>query len=1171
MSEEKQEVSTPPEPPKELETAPSEGATDLKELVSDKTVPEILTQVEVAVSEETREVRPLPEPPKELETALSEGVTEVKKVVTEKVREVPTPLVTPMETEEEEQEIPTVRDAPKDLAEDTSQEGLEEEVHHESQKELQENVSIKEQGVPTLSVAATELEKEVTEKKQVVPTPAAAPVELEEEVPNAGYKMPSVPDVMKDVDESPCHDATEQKKVVSEEKQEVRVLHEECKELEAATSYETPGPIILPPTTKVLEEVVSRERQEVPTLHELPKELEQAVRKEVQEVRFYEAADVVEEVVSKDRQEVLSHLEAYEVGGGKMKELEKQQEILSGVEQVGVVEPCEISEAVEGDVGQGQEVPTLTLLAQTLFSTGSIHSPDAEHGDPSEVPLKADTSNREGQEDEKVETVEFSEVDLAKQGLLESAEKQQPSDELQQAVVKGDGATVTEAAEEIYQETVSGQTPPSQIKTGSEEEPVESLNRDHVEIAMKQQEVPSAALLEQSLAQTGAVEIVEEGFSVDDQESEEDLYAKASPVQTFIETTTDEASAIKDIFLESRVVTDEHLPDVSNLKTEEDSSVGKGDSEKADVEELHDVQVLKHVIEQATIDMDYGDVTEKYFELQESQEELEPTISSDFKLLTSFRTHFVTDFDPDFDQEQVEVESDDRHFTMERRDEYITEPDFDKGDEEQESGLETFSREGKSLEDSTMDQGTDNLLSDRTDSLLRESAMHESFASDRTLSEPTLAAELTTDNDITLEVATVNEPEVKESVTEAQAQQQEQSSDGETKVQSPVSPPRQKEDVNPEEVKKTVEDVAKEEDVSAEGFVEIQEVEAKDYSVMVEVTPILTWVGHKAETSEPPVLSRHVVEAQDVATLHWLQEESTSSSDGSRIAHSDSSQQQFSSSPGQSGASTSSSYARSGTQSSIESHTTSRSSDQQKSSVPEMTESSSEDPRPEGPPESTGSSDSRPATTDPSDDYDGATKYSVDDSSQSSHDKKSPVSQVRDSEISSHSLPSSPRRSKPTGTTQIAVTSELFSTDSDLSRSLDIVYTEPEEDAIQKMSEKYRKTSSSGSSDSSTTKLKKRKPSVTQLGRRSQDDHSSSASPGSVSDHDQEEEIHVQRLQDKTPSPPTGKKSPSPTKICHPPCVSETQEQVSEEVISPVLEVSVQTPEKPKYAQREGE
>ena len=70
---------------------------------------------------------------------------------------------------------------------------------------------------------------------------------------------------------------------------------------------------------------------------------------------------------------------------------------------------------------------------------------------------------------------------------------------------------------------------------------------------------------------------------------------------------------------------------------------------------------------------------------------------------------------------------------------------------------------------------------------------------------------------------------------------------------------------------------------------------------------------------------------------------------------------------------------------------------------------------------------------------DSALEYPAQD-----QDDKSPTVQLRSSgEISPHSLPSSPRQLRRTVSNGVKkLTSELFSTDNDLSRSLEIVYSE---------------------------------------------------------------------------------------------------------------------------------
>ena len=223
--------------------------------------------------------------------------------------------------------------------------------------------------------------------------------------------------------------------------------------------------------------------------------------------------------------------------------------------------------------------------------------------------------------------------------------------------------------------------------------------------------------------------------------------------------------------------------------------------------------------------------------------------------------------------------------------------------------------------------------------------------------------------------------------------------------------------------------------------------------------------------------------------------------------------------------------------------------------------------------------------------------------------RKSPISQLQQSELSDgagHSLPSSPRRLRRKHSDGVKkLTSELFSSEADISRSLEIVYVEPGEDSRRKLSDRYRHSSSSGNSDGSIThdtpgnespasvcKLEKRKPSVTRI-RKSSEVSKESSGPSSLvtttTTENESEDIETSRktssseqydLQHKTEtvtydsyitksttsSPPPSsreKKAPSPTKI-KPPIQSAAslKEQKSEEIISPVLEVESHTPEK---------
>lgn len=176
--------------------------------------------------------------------------------------------------------------------------------------------------------------------------------------------------------------------------------------------------------------------------------------------------------------------------------------------------------------------------------------------------------------------------------------------------------------------------------------------------------------------------------------------------------------------------------------------------------------------------------------------------------------------------------------------------------------------------------------------------------------------------------------------------------------------------------------------------------------------------------------------------------------------------------------------------------------------------------------------------------------------------------------LSTHSLPSSPRRLRRAHSSGVKkLTSEIFSTESDITRSLEIVYKEPAENSRRKLSEKYRHVSSNGASDGSISndsqKIEKRKASVTQLrGRtdsRDQDLGAASAasgakSPSPRSSDDEAEKAYGGGVAEQ-PQPPLEKKQPSPTKLKQPVAVVEP-ELTSAEVISPVLKVVCQTPER---------
>ena len=254
----------------------------------------------------------------------------------------------------------------------------------------------------------------------------------------------------------------------------------------------------------------------------------------------------------------------------------------------------------------------------------------------------------------------------------------------------------------------------------------------------------------------------------------------------------------------------------------------------------------------------------------------------------------------------------------------------------------------------------------------------------------------------------------------------------------------------------------------------------------------------------------------------------------------------------------------------------------------------------------------------------GTTRGCTSAGSNTTSDSKSPTAQLKMSsgEISPHSLPSSPRRSTLRRTTSNGVkklvTSEIFSTDNDLSRSLEIVYSEPTNDERRKLSERYRHASScsSGASNGSVNnadqqqqqtgssskqtgssgKVEKRKASFTPIRKTSDEttdyvmepNEESNVSPISdgriTASSTSESEMKLQHVTtEETGSKQlTGnsssfeieikeKKTASPTKILAPtqathPRHEDLQSQETIEVISPMLEVECTTPERKQTA-----
>ena len=367
--------------------------------------------------------------------------------------------------------------------------------------------------------------------------------------------------------------------------------------------------------------------------------------------------------------------------------------------------------------------------------------------------------------------------------------------------------------------------------------------------------------------------------------------------------------------------------------------------------------------------------------------------------------------------------------------------------------------------------------------------------------------------------------------------------------------------------------------------------DTEEVKTKVEMSPILSWTSGSIDSSAAHTIhestsiqtSRHGAELQKGAS--WLSdvlEESTTSSEGSKPSRESS--YVLSSSPRVLASTTSSSYERSGTQSSIES--TSKGSETSGAPQGSVHTSTSQ---------SRASEDKSPVTTQASGserEAESSTPSTSDRDSVDLAQESSPSpaglskSTNQEADMSVMSLPSSPKREKAAVKTQL--TSELFSADSDIASSLELVYKEPSEDPRQQISERYRHSSSSGS-NSDDGKMEKRKASVTQL--KKHEDSSDRAS--SEEDALQFPQQHLQKLEEvaspspiqpssdssyevvtmtkvttttttteRAVSPPSGKKTPSPTKIKQPCVVTASErEQVSQEIISPVLEVRVQTPE----------
>merc|ERR1719239_1679281 len=162
------------------------------------------------------------------------------------------------------------------------------------------------------------------------------------------------------------------------------------------------------------------------------------------------------------------------------------------------------------------------------------------------------------------------------------------------------------------------------------------------------------------------------------------------------------------------------------------------------------------------------------------------------------------------------------------------------------------------------------------------------------------------------------------------------------------------------------------------------------------------------------------------------------------------------------------------------------------------------------------------------------------------------------------SLPSSPVKGARSSSVR-KLTSESFSSENDISRSLEIVYVQPESSPIEQLTAAYRTAS-----PSLGRKFEKRKPSFTQL-RRPPSNELRSDSPDKYSESDIPSsaspdyyEMSQTKSADFTPfvsdiEPLKQKNALSPTKIIAPSKSCPT-EQVSSEILSPILDIKSQTP-----------
>ena len=584
-------------------------------------------------------------------------------------------------------------------------------------------------------------------------------------------------------------------------------------------------------------------------------------------------------------------------------------------------------------------------------------------------------------------------------------------------------------------------------------------------------------------------------------------------------------------------------------------------------------------------------------------------------------------------------------------------------EEQEESGFEITSKEIKSLDESTTgEQSLDLLQSDKTDSLFQSNTMNDSA---QTLSEHTLEAELPSDYDtvaditvnatddqtLQLEIAHVpeiefeaiekspkeaeakieiTETEIKVEITEEVKTQEvsevkiEEQEISEIKVEALEAKSDDVEQVL--EVKEEVIEKSEVSEAKSEAEVESKPTKMlkdsvhvtslspskvatpKEKDEKVELIPNLSW-DLKAKDQVVPPKEPTSVTLDIQGSLSQEQLGSTPSTEVSSEPRTGSSHddQSVPSVP------SSRMSERSGTQSSIELRTSSRSSHSTGPDIHLPTTSSSKssghhsaEEKMSGISETTSSSpyqvvsssspyteetteDSRPEVSSATSGSESQSKkqVTVTDSAMEyppqEFDTKSPTAQLRSSgDISPQSLPSSPRHLRRTVSNGVKkITSEMFSTDNDLSRSLEIVYSEPSTDERRKLSERYRHTSSSsgassGSVHNEQNKMEKRKVSVTQIrktpdelatgesassGQESEGVKSGEATTTTTSDGEMLLQHSSEPLESKT-SPIKEKKYASPTKICTPaPPTAAVQEKICSEEFSPMLQVECKTPE----------